>query len=127
MSRFLRVVIAVYFLLLAVFVAYADALNSYGRMSCIPATTGTPATSVTVERSVVNSGTWATVAGPFTLPAAPTLFTDTTRVSGTSYQYRCLFTAAGGSTPSDPTVAATFIDNVGVPGKGTIDFIIITQ
>lgn len=114
-------------LLITLLPTVALAASSYGRMSCNPSTSGAPATSVTVERSVVNSNVWATVAGPFTLPAAPTLFTDTSRVSGTSYQYRCLFTAAGGSTPSDPTVAATFIDNVGVPGKGTIDFIIITQ
>src|SRR5678816_2163354 len=115
---------------LAILLAYgvqAWALGQFGRMSCTPSTSGAPATSVTIERTVTNSGTWARVAGPFTLPAAPTLFTDTTRVSGTSYQYRCLFTAAGGSTPSDPTVAVTFLDNVGVPGKGTIDFVIISQ
>jgi hypothetical protein len=107
--------------------ATAQAASQYAKLTCTPATSGAAPTSVTVERSVANSGTWATVGGPFALPSTPPSFTDTTRVSGTSYQYRCLFTASGGSTPTDPTVATTFVDNVGVPGKGTIDLIIITQ
>jgi hypothetical protein len=117
--------ILVIFLLGSTGVAFAA--SQYARLTCTPATTGTPPTTISVERTVVGSGTWTVVAGPIAPAVPPQSFVDTTRVSGVSYQYRCMFIAQGGGTPSDPTQAVTFVDNIGVPGKGVIDMTIITQ
>lgn len=123
----MRKVIAILVLGLLLDAGVVLAASQYARLTCIVATTGTPPTTISVERTVVGSGTWTVVAGPIAPAQPPQSFVDTTRVSGTSYQYRCMFIAQGGGTPSDPTQAVTFVDNVGVPGKGTIDMTIITQ
>jgi hypothetical protein len=59
-------------------------------------------------------------------PAVTAPYVDTTRVAGVSYQYRCMLTNAGGSTPTDPSQSYTFVD-VSTPDKGTIGVTIVTQ
>lgn len=125
----MRKVIIFVLLMLAVFPATSMAAGQYAKITCFPVTGGNvgATTSITVERTVANSGTWSAIFGPAAPTTPPQSWIDTTRVAGTSYQYRCMFIGSGGQTPSDPTAAVTFIDNVGVPGKGTIDMTIITQ
>jgi hypothetical protein len=82
-----------------------------------------------VQRAPAGTQTWTTISPvlPMTgTPAVSAPFVDTTRVAGTSYQYRCLETNAVGSTPTDPSASFTFVD-VTTPDKGTIGVTIITQ
>lgn len=116
---------------IALLVTLADRVEAqtgqYGQVSCTPPTTGGTPTSVQVQREVTNSGTWENVGPATALPGTVAPYTDTTRVAGTGYRYRCVYANASGSTPTDPSASFTFLDPVQVPGKGTVEVIIITQ
>jgi hypothetical protein len=120
-------IVAVLAVLLFPVLAEAQATIQYGQVSCTDPTTGGAPTSVQVQREVTNSGTWTDVGPSTPLPGTMTPYVDTTRVAGTSYRYRCVYANAAGSTPTDPSASFTFLDPVQIPGKGTVNVIIITQ
>jgi hypothetical protein len=108
--------------------AQAPATKQAVQVTCTPATTGSPATSVVVQRE--NSATpnvWASI-GPTTTfsPTVTThVYVDASRVSNTSYRYQCLFANSAGTKASDPSQIFQIIDPT-VPDKGTLQTIIIT-
>jgi len=111
--------------------AEAQSGAQYGQITCTAGATGGVPATCTVQRAPAGTTTWTSVspALPMTgTPAVSAPFTDTTRVSGTAYQYRGMLTNAGGSTPTAPSASFTFVDAVvGAPGVGAVGVVIITQ
>jgi hypothetical protein len=111
--------------------AEAQSQSQYGQITCTGVTTGTPATSTVVQRAVAvtppATPTWTTISPVIPMTGTPGVsapYTDMSRVSGTAYQYRCLQTNAGGSTPTDAS-ASLIRRRGGRAGVGAVGVVII--
>jgi hypothetical protein len=114
-------------LLLLAAPAFAD-VKEVPRVSCTPPASGGTVSEVRIQRApapVSASSVWTdlfTLALPSTNPQT---VDDVNRPNNVAIQHRCLYTGPGGATPTQPSIARTFVD-IAAPGEGKVQVIIIT-
>jgi hypothetical protein len=128
MRRILAVTLAGLLLVPAIALGQTG-VKEVGQVTCTPPTSGGTPTKVVIQRATapVNASSAWTDLFSLDLPSSQAQqVVDATRPSGVGQQYRCVYSNAGGSTPTQPSAVFTFID-IAPPGSdGKVNVIIIT-